>query len=81
MLRETPKALGTRLYRSDLIRARLAVAGITQEEMGKATGLASGTVTKVCRGERVYPDTLHTVAKFLNIEMKELFTFETEQAA
>lgn len=69
------------MYRADLINAEMGKRRMSGEELAEKAKLNPNTISAIRNGKSVAIPTLQAVADVLSIEMKDLFTFETEQAA
>lgn len=66
------------IYRTDLLRLRLAELNWTQEKLAEVSQLNPNTISKIMAGGIVKVDTLNAVANALQIPLSDLF--QTEQS-
>lgn len=68
------------MYRDDLIRAAKAAKQLTNDDIAKAAGLSSPTISGICNGDRdIKLKTLQSVAGVLGLQMDDLFTPKPEE--
>ena len=60
------------------IRAQLEFLGMSVLDLCRESGLASGTVHRVLRGEDCYVSTLETIADTLGIQLSDLIAWSEE---
>ncbi len=70
------------MYRADLMRAEKGKRRWTNEQLAEKSGLSRPTVAAILdNNEGVKLDSLIRVAEVLEIDLKDLFTFETEEVS
>lgn len=70
------------IYRDDLIRAKMGARRETNHTLAQKTGLSATTISFIRNGHsKVVLENLARVADVLQIEMRDLFTFDQRQAA
>jgi len=64
------------------IRSRLALKDATQKELGEVLGLSRASLSARMNGHRDFSCTeLELIADFLDVQMRDLFAFETAEVA
>lgn len=65
------------LYRSDLIKGKMAQLDISVEQLAEKSNLAPNTISKARNGGNVTVETLTVIAENLQLPLDELFKQES----